>query len=105
MKEIFPRLFGNEKLKSTLGCEILNGKQSHAYIIEGAGKSGKMTAALSAADEIAVSRFLAGDIRFTDIPRLVEAAVDASPDLPCDALQNVWAADAAARKFAQSWKP
>ncbi len=49
MKEIFPRLFGNEKLKNTLGCEILNGKQSHAYIIEGAGKSGKMTAALSAA--------------------------------------------------------
>ena len=70
-----------------------------------AAAGGVKTAALSAADEIAVSRFLAGDIRFTDIPRLVEAAVDASPDLPCDALQNVWAADAAARKFAQSWKP
>ena len=51
------------------------------------------------------TQFLAGDIRFTDIPRLVEAAVDASPDLPCDALQNVWTADAAARKFAQAWKP
>ena len=70
-----------------------------------AAAGGVKTAALSAADEIAVSRFLAGDILFTDIPRLVEAAVDASPDLPCDALQNVWAADAAARKFAQAWKP
>ncbi len=70
-----------------------------------AAAGGVKTAALSAADEIAVARFLAGDIRFTDIPRLVEAAVAASPDLPCDALHNVLAADAAARKFAQEWKP
>ncbi|MGN0847830.1 MAG: 1-deoxy-D-xylulose-5-phosphate reductoisomerase [Kiritimatiellia bacterium] len=70
---------------------------------EAAARGGVKPAALSAADEIAVVRFLAGDIRFTDIPRLVEAAVLASPDLPCDSLHNVMAADAAARKFAQEW--
>ena len=70
---------------------------------EAASLGGVRTAALSAADEIAVSRFLSGEIRFTDIPRLVEAAVHASPDLPCDSVQNILAADAAARKFAQTW--
>ncbi len=71
---------------------------------EAASAGGVRPAVLSAADEVAVSRFLAGEIRFTDIPRLVEAAVHASPDLPCDSIQNVLAADAAARKFAQEWK-
>ncbi len=71
---------------------------------EAAAAGGVRPAALSAADEIAVSRFLVGEIRFTDIPRLVEAAVHASPDLPCDSIHNVLAADAAARKFAQEWK-
>lgn len=65
---------------------------------------GVKPAALSAADEVAVSRFLAGHIRFTDIPRLVEAAVLESPDLPCDSVHNILAADAAARRFAQEWK-
>ena len=65
---------------------------------------GVKPAALGAADEVAVSRFIGGDIRFTDIPRLVEAAVHESPDLPCDSLHNILAADAAARKFAQEWK-
>ena len=70
-----------------------------------AAAGGVKPAALSAADEVAVARFLVGEIRFTDIPRLVEAAVAASSDGPCDALDHVWAADAAARKFAQTWKP
>lgn len=65
---------------------------------------GVRPAALSAADEVAVARFIKGDIRFTDIPRLVEAAVHESPDLPCDSLNNILAADAAARRFAQEWK-
>ncbi|MDO5317465.1 MAG: 1-deoxy-D-xylulose-5-phosphate reductoisomerase [bacterium] len=67
-------------------------------------EGGVKPAALSAADEVAVSRFLAGHIRFTDIPRLVEAAVLESPDLPCDSVHNILAADAAARRFAQEWK-
>ena len=64
---------------------------------------GVRTAALSAADEVAVSRFLAGSISYTDIPRLVADAVDAAPDLPCDSVENILAADAAGRKLAEKW--
>ncbi len=70
---------------------------------EAARASGTKTAALSAADEVAVARFLAGEIRYTDIVRLVEAAVDAAPDLPCDSIENILAADAAGRKLAEEW--
>ena len=64
---------------------------------------GTRAAALSAADEVAVTRFLAGSISYTDIPRLVADAVDAAPDLPCDSLENILAADAAGRKLAEEW--
>jgi 1-deoxy-D-xylulose-5-phosphate reductoisomerase len=54
-----------------------------------AGRTGqRATTALIAADEVAVRRFLAGDLDFTGIPRLLEEAVsrfgegaDQSPDL------------------------
>ena len=70
---------------------------------EAARAGGTKTAVLSAADEVAVARFLAGEIRYTDIVRLVAAAVDAAPDLPCDSLENTLAADAAGRKLAKEW--
>ena len=64
---------------------------------------GTRAAALSAADEVAVARFLAGSISYTDIPRLVADALDAAPDLPCDSFENILAADAAGRKLAEEW--
>ncbi len=73
-------------------------------IVRAASEAGGVrTAVLSAADEVAVSRFLAGSISYTDIPRLVADAVDAAPDLPCDSLENILAADAAGRKLAEKW--
>lgn len=47
--EIFPSLFGNEKIKNTLALDILSEKSSHAYILEGSDGSGKHSAALSVA--------------------------------------------------------
>ena len=47
--ELFPTLFGNEKLKKTVALDILSGKASHAYIFEGPEGSGKHTAALCTA--------------------------------------------------------
>lgn len=44
--ELFKELYGNEKLKSTLARDIISGRQSHAYILEGPDGSGKHTAAL-----------------------------------------------------------
>lgn len=52
---------------------------------EAAKAGGGMPAVLSAADEVAVEAFIAGKIRFTDIPRVVErtmAAYDVSGGLP-----------------------
>ena len=46
---IFPALFGNEKLKESVGRDFISGRNSHAYIFEGEQGSGRMTAALSCA--------------------------------------------------------
>lgn len=50
---IFPALYGNEKLKSSVGLDFAAHRQSHAYIFEGDDGSGKMTAALSCAAALA----------------------------------------------------
>ena len=64
---------------------------------------GTRTAVLSAADEIAVDRFLAGDIRYTDIVRLVSDTVERAPDIPCDSVEAVQEADRIARELARAW--
>lgn len=73
------------------------------FVKEAAAAGGCATAALSAADEIAVERFLAGDIRYTDIPRLVADVLAHVPNAPCDSIEAVFAADAAARSAARAW--
>ena len=66
-----------------------------------AAQGGTATAALSAADEVAVERFLKGEIRFTDIVRTVERVLEKRVDLPCTDLENILAADAEARRLAR----
>ena len=61
---------------------------------EAARRGGCATAVLAAADEWAVAKFLSGRIRFTDIPRLVELALEHSGDTPCDSAEAVLAAAA-----------
>ncbi|MDQ6833831.1 MAG: 1-deoxy-D-xylulose-5-phosphate reductoisomerase [Chloroflexota bacterium] len=57
---------------------------------------------LSAADEVAVDRFLRDEIGFLDIPALVERALDAHrPDGPLT-LESIQAADRWAREFVRS---
>ena len=53
--------------------------------------------ALNASDEEAVAAFIAGRCRFTDIPALVERALEACSGEPLTALQQVREADEAAR--------
>jgi 1-deoxy-D-xylulose-5-phosphate reductoisomerase len=57
---------------------------------------------LNAANEVAVAGFLAERIAFLDIPRVVEAALDAVPVRPADTLDAVLDADARARAAAQA---
>ncbi|MBI3288924.1 MAG: 1-deoxy-D-xylulose-5-phosphate reductoisomerase [Elusimicrobia bacterium] len=71
---------------------------------EAAHKGGGMPAVLSAADEIAVEAFLAGRIRFTDIPRVVEKSMAAyTPSGGLPSFQDVVDIDAWARAKAEEF--
>lgn len=61
---------------------------------------GTATAILNAANEIAVEKFLAGIIRFTDIARIVKETLEALPNHNADSLQTILDDDNAAREFA-----
>lgn len=62
--------------------------------LEAARRGLSCSAALSAADEVAVNAFLKGRIRFTDIHRVVETVVDAHGPGTDETLEAVLAADA-----------
>ncbi len=65
---------------------------------------GTAGAALNAANEAAVERFLAGDLRFLDIPRACRAALEHHPFDPRPALDALWAVDAWARQEVHRWR-
>jgi 1-deoxy-D-xylulose-5-phosphate reductoisomerase len=69
---------------------------------------GTLPAVLNAANEVAVAAFLTGAVGFTDIPRLVEAALDRHADhaaAPVRDLEQVLAADASARRHVRGRVP
>ena len=68
--------------------------------LEAAKRGGVATAALNGANEAAVALFLAGEIPFGAIPERVAKALAAAPDLPHPTLEDILAADAAARRAA-----
>jgi 1-deoxy-D-xylulose-5-phosphate reductoisomerase len=70
-----------------------------AYAALGAGGTGP--AMLNAANEIAVAAFLARQLSFTGIARLVSAVLEALPVVPARALEAVQAADEQARAYAR----
>ena len=61
---------------------------------------GTLPACLNAANEVAVAAFLDERIRLTDIPRVVEKAMDAHDTRPASSLDIVLAADEHARRLA-----
>ena len=63
-----------------------------------ARQGGTATAVLNGANEVAVERFLAGEIGFYDIPRLVEKAMTEIPHVASPTLEDILEADDAARK-------
>ena len=63
---------------------------------------GAAPAILNAANEVAVSAFLQGRIGFLAIPALVEDTLAALPAAPAGSLDALLAADAQARRFAES---
>ena len=67
---------------------------------EALARGGAAAAVLSAANEVAVARFLAGDIKFTDIAKINAAVLRQTPAAPAVTLDDIWRADAAARAAA-----
>jgi 1-deoxy-D-xylulose-5-phosphate reductoisomerase len=74
-----------------------------ALALEAGRRGGTYPAALAAADEVAVDHFLAGRIRFTDIPGILESALAAHEDTPEPTLDDILEADARARHQAEDW--
>jgi 1-deoxy-D-xylulose-5-phosphate reductoisomerase len=66
--------------------------------IEAGRRGGTYPAVLCAADEVAVEFFLAGRIRFTDIPALIERTLERHQPISLPGLEEIWAADACARE-------
>jgi 1-deoxy-D-xylulose-5-phosphate reductoisomerase len=67
-------------------------------------RGGTAGAALNAANEAAVARFLDGELGFLDIARACRAALDAHDFDPNPSLDQLWRVDARARLEVQSWK-
>ncbi len=65
---------------------------------------GTAGAALNAANEAAVARFLDGSLRFLDIPRACKAALDSHPFDPNPSLDQLWKVDAWARQEIGRWR-
>lgn len=65
-------------------------------------EGGTMPAALSAANEVAVARFLDNQIAFMDIPRVISATMSAHATQPCASIEAVLDADRSARAQAEA---
>lgn len=70
-----------------------------ATALEAGRRDDTSAAALSGADEAAVAHFLGGRIRFTDIARLLRAALDAHARRPDPSLDDLLAAEAWGHRF------
>ena len=70
---------------------------------EALAAGGSAPTALNAANEVAVASFLAGTLGFREIPALIEAVMDGLPCAPVRNLEDVLAADRAARECAEGW--
>lgn len=60
---------------------------------EAVRRGGCAPAVLAAADELAVGRFLRGEIGYLDIAKTVERALERAPEMKCDSLDAVFAAN------------
>lgn len=63
---------------------------------------GTMPAVLNAANEVVVAAFLAGEIKFGEIPQLIRAACEAHTPQPVRSLETVLAADQWTRRWVTS---
>ena len=65
-------------------------------------QGGRAPAVLNAANEVAVAAFLAGQIAFVRIAEIIAETLSGVVNAPISRIDDVWAADAEARRFAQA---
>jgi len=70
---------------------------------EALAAGGTAPTALNAANEVAVASFLGGALGFRQIPALIEAVMEDLPRAAVRSLEDVLAADRAARERAEAW--
>jgi len=75
-----------------------------ALAMQAAERGGAFPAVLSAADEVAVGLFLSHRIGFLDIAMLVEDTLDHHQSTDHPSLEEILAADAWAREYAENWR-
>jgi 1-deoxy-D-xylulose-5-phosphate reductoisomerase len=68
---------------------------------EAAEAGGTAPCVLNAANEVAVHAFLAGDLSFTGIPRVIESTLSELPSVPVRHFSDLYSADAQAREVAR----
>lgn len=73
------------------------------YAFEAIAKGGNMPCILNAANEKAVAAFLKGEIRFTDMPRLVHSVMEKTPFVTAPSLDDLVATNAEALSIADRW--
>lgn len=83
----------------TFSCPDFETFPCLSLCIEAIRKGGLKPAAANGANEEAVALFLAGKIKFLDIPRLVKAALDAETNVGEYTLEEVFEADRKARQL------
>ena len=69
---------------------------------EAAAAGGTAPCVLNAANEVAVHAFLAGELPFMGIPRVIESTLSELPALPVRHFSDLYSADAQAREVARS---
>jgi 1-deoxy-D-xylulose-5-phosphate reductoisomerase len=69
------------------------------------GQGGIAPVVLNAANEVAVAAFLAGQIRFVQIPELIDRALGQVPARPLDDIETCVEVDAETRRLVAGWVP
>lgn len=99
----FPRLDFNTLGELTFEKPNLDIFPNLRFAYDALAMGGNMPCVVNAANEVGVSAFLADRIKFTDMSRLIERAMQSANFCQKPRLDDYLATDAEVRKMAQSW--
>ncbi len=85
------------------GTPDMNRYPCLSLALEAGRRGGTFPAVLCAADEIAIQHFLAGHLRVTEIAHVIEDALAAHSGTANPSLDDIIAADASTRAWAEEW--